>query len=53
MCSGKKQNKQQQQEQENICLTEVDAIGDYELRSLLIITLTEIMSHPCQYIKKE
>ncbi len=38
MCSGKKkQNKEEQQEQqqENIGVTEVDTIGDYELRSLL------------------
>ena len=39
MCSGKKkQNKQEQQEQqqENIGVTEVDTIGDCELRSLLM-----------------
>ncbi len=44
MCTGKKKkNKKklnkQQQEQEKICATWVHIIGDYELRSLLIIVV--------------
>ena len=51
MRTGKKKNKEQNEEQEKIGVTRVHATGDCELRSLLIQGMEiDILTHPDSYI---
>ena len=49
MCTGKKKQNEENEEQEKIGFTQVHTIGDCELRSLLIIICYNLFAHFAKY----